>query len=200
MINNIKPKIIYVKIFLLLEEEIKLNIIRYNKLLQNKLGINIQNYKNFGKILTIDENGNGEIRSFDNILFFKGTYLNKKKNGFGKEYGILHIFYGDIPLEKEKYIIQKGFRKSKGKQIKYVTFLIYEGEYRDGKKEGKGKEFNKLKIIPEYEGEFKNGKREGKGKKFNDSGNIIFEGEFKEGKEFSGYKREYSRKKLSFEG
>ena len=58
--------------------------------------------------------------------------------------------------------------------------MEYEGEYSNGKKHGKGKEYvGKL----QYEGEFLNGKRHGRGKIYNNKGEIIFDGEFSNGYE-----------------
>ena len=43
--------------------------------------------------------------------------------------------------------------------------LEYEGEYLNGKRNGKGKEYNFFGML-EYEREFLNGKRKGNGKEF----------------------------------
>ena len=73
--------------------------------------------------------------------------------------------------------------------------IIYEGEYSDGKKNGKGKEyvFNKLK----YEGEFLKGKRNGKGKEYDDDDNLEFSGEYLNGKKWNGkgYDKKLKRRK-----
>ena len=51
------------------------------------------------------------------------------------------------------------------------------GEYFNGKKHGKGKEyFGQDKLI--FEGEYLNGKKHGKGKEYYFDGGIKFEGEF----------------------
>ena len=47
-------------------------------------------------------------------------------------------------------------RSGKGKEY-YNDKLIYEGEYREGKRNGKGKEYYNDKLI--FEGEFINGKK-----------------------------------------
>ena len=61
--------------------------------------------------------------------------------------------------------------------------LIYEGEYLNGKRNGKGKEYNDdNKLI--YEGEYLNGKRNGKGKEYYLNGDILFEGEYLKGKKW----------------
>jgi len=64
------------------------------------------------------------------------------------------------------------------------------GKYKEGKKNGKGKEYivNTNKLI--FEGEYKNGKRNGKGKEYNYEGKVVFEGEYKDGKR-NGNGKEY---------
>ena len=53
----------------------------------------------------------------------------------------------------------------------------YEGEYLNGIKNGKGKEYYKEKLI--YEGEFLNGERNGKGKEYHfTEGYLLYEGEY----------------------
>ena len=66
-----------------------------------------------------------------------------------------------------KYIIGK--RNGKGKEYnRYNDELIFEGDYIDGKKIGYGIEYYEEKyygkIVIKYEGEYLNGKRNGKGK------------------------------------
>ena len=52
-----------------------------------------------------------------------------------------------------------------------------------------------------YEGEYLNGERNGKGKEYDNDGNLIFEREFIKGKRFNGKEKEYDyRCKLIFEG
>ena len=53
-------------------------------------------------------------------------------------------------------------------------------------KNGLAKEYdiNDDKLI--YEGEYLNGERNGKGKEYNNNGELIFEGEFKNGKRWNG--------------
>ena len=52
-----------------------------------------------------------------------------------------------------------------GKEYILVTNkVIFEGEYVNGKRNGKGKEYNYGRII--FEGEYLYGKRNGKGKEY----------------------------------
>ena len=91
----------------------------------------------------------------------------------------------------------------KGKS-EYKIGTIYEGEFINGEKVGKGKEYyangNKLK----FEGEYLNDQRY-KGKRYDKNGNLTFEGEYRNLeysiKKFKGMKTKYSfNNQLKFEG
>jgi len=69
-------------------------------------------------------------------LFFRGEYLNSKRNGKGKEY----YDDGKITFERE-YL--KGKRNGKGKEYYDNGNIRFEGEYLNGKK-WNGKEYNYL--------------------------------------------------------
>ena len=62
--------------------------------------------------------------------------------------------------------------------------LKFEGEYINGKKNGKGKEYKNCNLI--YKGEYLNNKRNGKGKEYTLDGKLIFIGEYLEGNEWNG--------------
>ena len=162
-----KIKSIYIKkkIFSHLYEKIKLKLIRYNKNLQNKMGIEIINYKLFkGTYIIYEEDGKGkEYYSYDGELKFEGGYLNGERNGKGKEY-----LEGRLSFEGE-YL--KGKRNGNGKEYYYNSKLKFEGEYKDGNKwNGKGYDIKNKKIY-----ELKNGN--GRIKEYED-GELIFEGEW----------------------
>ena len=95
-------------IFSYIDEKEKLEIIKCNKFLQNKLSINIINYKFFAqKYVVYEENNKG--KEYDgqlDYLLFEGEYLNGKRNGKGKKF-----------FDEE---------------------LSFEGEYLNGKRNGKG--------------------------------------------------------------
>ena len=59
-----------------------------------------------------------------------------------------------------------------------------------------GKEYKGNKLI--FEGEYLDGKRNGKGIEYNEEGNLIFEGEYINDKKRKG--KEYVNNKLEFEG
>ena len=79
----------------------------------------------------------------------------------------------------------------------WLDHLKFEGEYLNGERNGKGKEYDYSGKL-EFEGEFKNGKRHGQGKGFNEYGNIIFEGEYLYGNKRKG--KSYINEIFEFEG
>ena len=67
------------------------------------------------------------------------------------------------------------------KEYDHEGKLKYEGEYLNGGRNGKGKEYYKGTLI--FEGEYLQGKKwNGKGKEYDDDGKLKFEGEFLNGK------------------
>ena len=188
-IYNIKQVLSY------LSEKIKLNMIIYNKVFQNKLGINIENYKKIsGKYKIGVKNGKGkeyDISSY--TLLFEGEYLNGRRNGKGKEYSNKSY----LKFEGE-YL--NGRRNGKGKEYFNKRKLKFEGEYLKGKKwNGKGYDIQgniKYEIKNgngffqdydddgrlKFEGYYLNGEISGKGKEFYDYNKLKFEGEYLKGK------------------
>ena len=82
--------------------------------------------------------------------------------------------------------------------------MKYEGEYLNGERHGKGKEYNQEKQLI-YEGEYKNGYWDGYGKQYADEGifssgrlpQLLYEGEFKKGK-WDGKGKKYETGLLSY--
>ena len=68
---------------------------------------------------------------------------------------------------------------------------MFVGEYLNGERNGKGKEYNQVNEI-EFEGEYNNGKRwNGKGSEYGLNGNLEFNGEYKNGQRWKGILIEY---------
>jgi len=133
MLDEIKSVFFIKFFFTYIKESKKLELVKYSKNIQDKININLINYKTLS-----------------------GRYIIYEENNDVKEYSI------------------------------HDNTLVYEGEYLKGKRNGKGREFNKNgKII--YEGEYLNGKRNGNGKEFDDYGDIFFEGEYLQGKKWNGH-------------
>ena len=106
-------------------------------------------------------------------LIFEGEYLKGLK---WKGRGIEFYNIDDKRLEYEVEYIN-GFKSTNvGKEYNLYNQLIYEGEYFNGKRNGKGKEYNnKGKLI--YEGEYYNNHKI-RGKLFSIDGKLEFEGEY----------------------
>ena len=103
-----------------------------------------------------------------------------------------------LPFLLVSYIIYE----SNGKAREYSSSdddLIFYGEYLNGKRNGKGKEYEVGRVI--FEGEYLNGKRNGKGKEYYSNGKLKFEGEYLNGQR-SGKGKEYHNydSSLVFEG
>ena len=88
LLNIVKSNYILKNIFSFLWGKNKLKMIIYDKKLQKKFNINIDNYKAIsGKIHIGERNGMGkEFSLTSDMLLFEGEYSNGKKNGKGKEY------------------------------------------------------------------------------------------------------------------
>ena len=115
------------------------------------------------------------------------------KNGKGLEFELNTNQW----IFKGEYL--NGKRNGKGKEYYHNNKLLFEGEYINGKRNGKGKEYyydDKLK----FEGEYINGERNGKGKEYYDCGKLKFEGEYLNGERNGKGKEYYYDGKLKFEG
>ena len=114
-------------------------------------------------------NGKGK-KYYKGKLDYDGEYKNNIRNGKGKEYDYNGILRFEGIYKDGKRWTGKGYN-DKG---------IEEYELKDGN--GKCKEYNFCTNKLEYEGEYLNGERNGKGKEYNDKGELIFEGEYLNGK------------------
>ena len=114
-----------------------------------------------------------------NYAFFGRKYLEYQSNGKVKIY---HGFNLKLNYDGE-YL--NGKRHGKGKEYSYGN-LIYEGEFLIGKRNGTGKEYF-YSSSPIFEGEYLNGKRHGKGKEYrNYPTQLKFEGDFLNGIKWKG--------------
>ncbi len=123
LVESIKSKLIMKTIFSFINLKKKLIIIKHNKILQNKISMNIEDYKKYTG-LNIKKGRKDKIKIFSypsNILLFNGKYLNGEKTGKVKEYN------------------EDGV-------------LIFDGEYLNGKKNGKAKEYDRRNHLI-FEGE-----------------------------------------------
>ena len=89
--KNIKSLYNLNEIFSFFNISRKLKIIIFNKELQKKLGIDIEDYKKMRRKYIVGErNGKGkEYDYFNDKLIFEGEYLNGEKNGKGENIMIM---------------------------------------------------------------------------------------------------------------
>ena len=122
-LKKIKSEYTIKILFYHLDEKIKLKLIKYDKILQNTIDINLINYKFFsGRYIEFEADGKGkEYDSYDRLKF-EGEYLNGKRNGKGKEY----YDNGRLKFEGEYF---NGERNGKGKEYYLNGQLKFEGEY-----------------------------------------------------------------------
>ena len=132
---------------------------------------NGKGYNENGNIIYELNKGNGKIKEYDNYskkLKFEGDILNRKKNGFGKEFNKFGnlLFEGEyknglkwdgIGYDGDNNIVYE-LNNGKGyvKEYNHYNKLVFEGEYINGQKNGKGKEYNWDNSI-KFEGEYFNG-------------------------------------------
>ena len=201
MLDTIKSYFFMKKVMSLLSSKICLDLIKYNNNLKIKLDINILNYKILsGKYTKRGKEGIvKEYDAYNDVLLFEGEYKNGKRNGKGKEYNK----YGDLIFEGEfkngkrwngigkdgkndiAYKLNNGKGNVKEYKYEYDTIeLIYEGEYLNGERNGKGIEYDDYYNF-KYECEFLCGKKNGKGKIYENE-NLVFEGVFKNDKPWNG--------------
>ena len=184
-----------------------------------------------GEYINGTRNGKGK-EYFDNgKLKFEGEYHYGLRNGKGKEY----FKNGELKFEGEYRCgkmyegkmfdikLKKIIELNKGKGIikeynDYCEHIIYEGEYLNGERHGKGKEYYENGRI-KFEGEYLNGKRwngigyntrnnkvfellNGYGlvKEYYDNNKIKFEGEYLNGERHGKGKEYYENGRIKFEG
>ena len=102
---------------------------------------------------------------------YSKRYIIYCQDGKGKEYDGLN---NKLIFEGE-YL--NGKRNGKGEEYHNNGALLFEGKYLNGKRNGKGREYNNFGDLI-FEVEYLNGERNGKGKEFNEEGELIFEGEY----------------------
>ena len=86
MLKQIKSLNIIKLIFKRIHDKRKLELINYNKRIQNQINISLYNYRIYSRKFIIFEK-NGNIREYySGELIFEGKYLSGKRNGKGREY------------------------------------------------------------------------------------------------------------------
>ena len=152
--------------------------------------------------------GKGLVKENYGIYAYEGEYLKGEKNGRGKEY---YYVKGPIRFDGEYYNDKRWTGKSYDKngniisEIKegkgyykeyYSENMIFECDYLNGVRNGKGKIYLNNKLV--FEGEYVNGENNGKGKSYDLEGNLSFDGEYLYNRRHKG--KVYHKGKLEFDG
>ena len=204
-LNIIKSKKILKCLFNYLNIKKKLILMNYNKVLQNKFGLTIDDYKKNAKRIKVGGfNGYGkEYLSGSNKLIFEGKYLKGKRNGRGIEYFengkkrfegeyLNGEIFNGIGYDKKGNEIVR-FNNGIARELYDNGSVKFEGKYFNGKRwNGKGYTYFGIKIY-----EIKNGK--GYITEYNPDGTLLFKGNYING-DRNGEGRNYSHGELLFEG
>ena len=132
-------------------------------------------------------NGEGYFYRANESMGFHGQFENGEKNGEGVEY------------EEDGSEYHGTFKHNKRNGhgiVKKEDETLFDGEWVDGMKEGKGKEIQRRTI---YEGSFKQGERHGKGELSRQDGQLIYKGDWMNGKK-SGEGCEILKGGIKYEG
>ena len=198
LLNSIKSSFILQIIISFIEEKKKLNIIKYNKTIQNKLKIEFEDFKLNGLYIEYNNNGIGcEYTIKDGALIFEGEYSKGKRIGKGKEYLDNNLVFEGIFLNGKK-VDGIGYNNN-GQIICEIKNGKFKEYHNNGKLKFKGEYLNNkiwngkfYDINGEFESEIKN--ENGFGKKYDNYNNyLLYEGEYKIGLR-NGKGREYMEK------
>ena len=163
-----------------------------------------------GEFLNGERNGKGKEYSSHSLSKFEGEYFKGKRwNGKKLQYYMNGKIRAEFEYTKGKITNIKQYgengeinelKEGKGimKEYTYDGVFVFEGEYLNGKRNGKGKEYCEVfnNNILVFEGEYLNGKK-WNGKGYDKKHNVIYE--IKNG---NGFIKEitYNEGKLKFEG
>ncbi len=141
MLNGIRSVYILREIVSYLCEKSLLKLVKYSKDYQNKIELNLSNYKEFtGGLILYEMKKSGKEYNRDGELIYIGEFLNGERNGEGQEYDINNY----LIYEGEYF---KGKKHGKGKEY-YNGMLLFEGEYLRGKKwNGEGHDKDNKKVY-----------------------------------------------------
>lgn len=148
------------------------------------------NYKINPSLYEYLKTGSGiEWRNFDNKI---KKYQGEFKDNLYDGHG---TEFDDSGNEIYDGWFKEGKRDGKGKEIS-LGKMFFDGIFHDGQRNGNGEEYENGSVI--YNGMFKDGKRDGKGKLY-ENGSLVYDGEFKEGK-WVGPGKNYISGELVYDG
>jgi len=87
MWQKIRSNYLLKEILISIDDRRKLNLIKYNKKMQEIAGLNLIDFRRFsGRYIKEEYDKIKEFSSYNDRLIFEGEYSNGKRNGEGKEY------------------------------------------------------------------------------------------------------------------
>ena len=151
----------------------------------------MKQYDENNNIINELHEGKGLIKNYYNYeIVFEYQFISTEKNRKGKKF-IDEINYDELTINGNIW-------KGKGKDYYGEGGnLVFEGEYLNGKRNGKGKYYYEDGKV-RHEGEYLNDGKNGKGNEYDRKGNLLFKGEYYCDERISG--KEYSNGKLRFKG
>ena len=108
----------------------------------------------------------------------------------------LRVLFSCIDEKQKLKLIKYNKNLQNITEIKLINYKFYSGKYIIYETKNKGKEYNGYNDELLFEGEYLNGKRNGKGREYDNNGNIKFEGEYLNGKRNGKGKEYYDNDKL----
>ncbi len=126
-----------------------------------------------------------------NFVTYEGMFKDGRRDGSGNEYALdlaRNVSFAPlIPLpdvEKVEFdsVTVGNFKgeEPNGECRVYIgSYLWYEGEMKDGKMDGYGREYYSHSDVIEYEGYYKNDMRHGEGTSYDTEGNVEYSGKWK---------------------
>ena len=123
----------------------------YHKNSADKSAISTKASTYIGPYVNNQKNGQGKLIVPDQFIY-KGNFKNDLFDGYGEYISKQYNYYGNYAC---------GQKCGKGKEINLIKNIEYNGEFKDDKKEGFGKEKSSDGSI--YIGEFKENKKHGEG-------------------------------------
>ena len=137
MLNNIKSTYFLKEMISYIPENIKLNLFRYNKAMQNILNINIINYKLFPGLIEVAEHRKmikygTEVSTYDDLkLFLRSIEKDLKnaeesRNDSKRLQALLRNELADVPKSEFKSELGKAVKHLMGKE-----HIVFDNEYID---------------------------------------------------------------------
>ena len=106
----------------------------------------------------------------------------------------IQIIFSDINDRRMLKLLKHNKNLQKEMNINLINYKLFSKRYTIYESNGKGREYDGFYGSLKYEGEYKNGERNGKGKEFDYNGELRFEGEYLNGKR-NGKGKEYDEGK-----